>query len=133
MGATVEKVIQTNYTDASGNFYEGMKREDAEGRISLFYNKKKIFDRIDKDGNGELSKYEITSELENDIKANKDSVKWMSGLGIINGILGMTTNKKVSKKSAIFTLGLTLGCLGIAIRDKLRANNLEKRITQGFN
>ena len=130
MGATIEKVEQKSYTDASGNFYEGMKREDAEGRISLFFNKTNAFCKIDKDGNGVLSKFEITSEIEKDIEANRSSVKWCSGLGIVNALIGMSSKRKKKKKTSLFTTGICLFC---AIKRKLQMDKLEERLLLGHN
>lgn len=135
MGATVQEATKKIYTDSSGKFYEGMTKKEAEGKYSLFYlmNQEKEFNRIDKDKNGELSKSEITSEIESDIKAYRKGTKWMCGLGIFSALSGMITQKTASTRSKVISLGVTLWCLGAAVADKLLADNLEQRIVQGCN
>ena len=130
MGAAVQEATKKTYTDASGNFYEGMKRKEAEEKMSLFINYEKLFDKIDKDGDGELSRYEISSELENDIDDYRSSLKWASGLGIINALLGVTASTAKHKKSGLIATGICLFC---AIRSKLKINEFKQRLVQGHN
>ncbi len=74
MGATVENVEQKKFTDASGYFYQGMKREEVEGKYSLFISDEEFFNSIDKEYDGVLSSAEITSELEKDIEHYKNKL-----------------------------------------------------------
>lgn len=134
MGATVQEATKKIYTDSSEKFYEGMTKKEAEGKYSLFYmmNQEKEFNRIDQDGDGVLSKAEITSEIESDIEAYHSQTKWMCGLGIFSALLGIAGSKRPIKKQ-LFTLATTLGCLGVAAFEKLHADDLEKRIARGYN
>ena len=133
MGATVQETGRKIYSDASERFYEGMKRKEAEGKFSLFFDYEKGFNRIDKDGDGVLSSSEITSEIESDIEEYRSGTKWMCGLGIVNALLGIATNKNATPKSKGISLGLTLFCLYSAYRDKKMADKLNQRLIQGYN
>lgn len=133
MGATVQETGHKIYTDASGKFYEGMKRKEAEENFSLFTNDEKTFDRIDKDKDGVLSKQEITSEIESDIRESRSGIKLMCGLGIVNALVGMATNKNATPKHKGISLGLTLWCLYEAYNFKNKAEKLDQRLFQGCN
>ena len=72
MTVTVEQ--NKGYTDLSGHFYQGQTLDDVKefkGLTSIFSDEKKEFARIDTDGDGVLSKTEITNELKNDVKLKK--------------------------------------------------------------
>ena len=135
MGANVQEVTKRNYSDSSGKFYEGMTKKEAEGKYSLFYlmDQEKEFNRIDQDGDGILSKSEITEELYSDIESTKKSVKFNAGLGLAAGLLGWAIHNKVPKKTALFNLGVVLYSIGVTIYQKMHAESLEKRIIQGYN
>ena len=133
MGASVQKTSGKFYSDYSECFYEGMKRREAEDKYGLFFRTEKKFDRIDKDKDGILSKSEITSAIESDIEECRTTTNWMCGLGIVNALFGMATQKTSSGKKKGLTLGLTLFCLYEAYKAKNTAEKLDRRIFQGCN
>lgn len=133
MGATVEKVEQKKFTDASEYFYQGMKREEVEGKYSLFISDEEIFNSIDKDYDGVLSRAEITSELENDIEHYKDNLELSVFGGILNAGIGILTNKIVSPRLKKFTLFATAMSIVCALHNKLKIDELQKRMVQGYN
>ena len=133
MGATVDKVEQKKFTDASGYFYQGMKREEVEGKFSLFTSDEEIFNAIDKDSDGELSRMEITSELENDIEHYKGTLKVSALGGVINSIIGIMTNKTASPRLKKYPLIAMAVCFVCALRSKLKVDELQERMVRGYN
>ena len=133
MGTTVQKVEQKCYTDSSGKFYEGMRKEDiSEKRMFLIFDAEEEFDRIDTDLDGVLSHDEITAEINKDIKDNDDALI-MNGVGGISlAALGLGLYK-ITGKVGKFALAVAVIDGLLALRNVLQANKLEKRVAQGYN
>ena len=128
MSITVEQ--NKAYSDKSGHFYEGLKREDVQqftGLESIFGDANKEFARIDSDGDGVLSKNEITAELHKDLK-NTKLVKVLNyvaaGASILAGVM-----LKGGFKSTCYGL---IGGLNIAsaVYSHDKQNEIEKKLAE---
>ena len=121
--------VQKKYTDLSGHFYEGQKREDVTeftGLTSVFYDEYKEFDRIDSDHDGVLSRDEITAELEKDLTTQKRSKVLNTVTSICS--MGLTI---LTKGRARFMWGLITGMnLISAHRSSMRQKEVEENLSK---
>ena len=121
--------VQKQYTDLSGHFYEGQKREDVAeftGLTSVFYDEKKEFDRIDSDHDGVLSRDEITAELEKDLTTQKLSKVLNTVTSICS--MGLTI---LTKGRARFMWGLVTGINSIsAYRSSMKQKEVEEKLSK---
>ena len=134
MGTTVEQNVK--FSDASGYFYEGMTKDDVEnlkfkGLTSVFADPKKEFMRIDADHDGILSKDEITDEIYKDIDSKEKGAKKNAGFAVVWGLLASLAKNK-NNKVAIISL-IMAGLDGfMAIRDQIKANKLQDRLSEEY-
>lgn len=67
MGTNVSQMRMEDFTDKSGKFHIGMKREEAEEmKNSLFVDYQKEFDRVDTNENKVIDPEELLAEIKND-------------------------------------------------------------------
>ena len=139
MGTTIQETSNLKYTDSSGVWREGMKRDEAKDirpwKVGIFTEGKalKRFDEKDKDNDGILSKDEISDEIRKDI-SNAEIGSKICACGVSAGVAATlasatTKNKKVAKASVIVNAILLL-IQGYNIYNLLTLN---KRLGQGHN
>ena len=136
MGTTVQEAQGTRYSDKSGYFYEGLRREDVKpykGIKSLFHNANKEFDKIDSDHDGILSKDEITDKLHKNIdwanKCKKSSLIF-AGLNALSAIDGAKSSS--SKLSRVAKLAISALFVGAAVLQEKTEKTLEQRIAAAY-
>ena len=137
MTTTVQTQKTPFYSDDSGYFYAGLKREDTKNWSmfkKLIYNtdSKTVFDRVDTNGDSVLQKDEITYEILNDIDSKQKRINSSVYLGI--GNLGLSyIIRKHSPKISKLGLAVAIYDTGEAIYNIIQKKKLQKRIANGAN
>ena len=130
MSLIAQNVDKARYTEASGIFYEGMKREDVDkinNSSTKFKDYHAIFDRIDENQDRELSEDEITYEIYRDIDSYDNTAKLTTALGLASLASSYLTK---GPKSKVFGLIFAAANLGVAIYGILQQNKLEKKVSE---
>lgn len=136
----VQEAQSTIYSDKSGYFYEGMRREDVKpynGIKSLFHDAKKDFDRIDGDHDGILSKDEITNNLYEEIQRihiRKMDYSLLAGFSALSIILSQAENSKnpLTMTGFITLSALSLIFTGAALITCKKQENIEQKIADEY-